>query len=133
MTAQCAQDSDPKRKVERMPIALAPVSLGPVSRRAWFWTGVAAYLAVVAVTAVITGPTVLRGADGLEIGPLLLLGLPSSLVLMFVGGWGMLPFGDTASAWGALVGLIAGRVVNVLIAWRSMTRYSRAPRPVPGG
>jgi hypothetical protein len=93
---------------------------------------VAVYLAVVAVAAVSTGSFVIRGADGTEILPILLLGFPSSVVLYAVGSWGLLPFGETASAWGGLVGLIAGSLVNVLIARRSMTRRFRALRPAPG-
>lgn len=88
-------------------------SLG--ARHRWFWLGVVVYLSVVTVAAVITGPTVIRGADGLEIGPLLMLGFPCSVPLMFVCGWSMAPFGYTAVSWGGLIGLIAGSVANVLI------------------
>jgi hypothetical protein len=96
----------------------------------WFWPAVVAYLAVVAVTAIITGPTIVRGADGLEIMGLLLLGFPCSLLLAFVGRWGMLPFGDSAADWGGLIGLIAGSVVNVAIASNYYTSRSshRTPR-----
>jgi hypothetical protein len=87
-------------------------------RQRKFWLCAGGYLAVVAVAAVITGPTIVRGADGLEIGALLLLGLPCSVVLMFVGGWSLLPFGDTAANWGGLVGLIAGSVANTALAYR---------------
>lgn len=94
----------------------------------WFWVGVAIYLAVVAVTAAITGPTVIPGADGLEIGPLLLLGFPCSVPLTFVGSWGMLGFGQTAAHWGALIGLITGSVANVVIAYTSTGRSAHPTR-----
>ncbi len=101
----------------------------PSVREHWFWLGVVGYLAVVAVTAVITGPTVIRGVDGLEIMPLGLLGIPCSVLLMFVGGWGMLPFGDSASDWGGLIGLVAGSVVNVVvIAHARMSRRAHHAR-----
>ena len=97
-----------------------------------YWVGASVYLAVVALAVVITGPTVIRGADGLEIGPLLLLGSPSSIVLIFVGSRGMLPFGDTASDWGGLVGLVAGSLVNVLVGYRMFVWTPSGPRSSSG-
>ena len=96
-------------------IAWRRVGISLMAHHRWFWLGVVIYLAVVTVTAVITGPTVIRGADGLEIGPLLMLGFPCSVPLMFVCGWSMAPFGSTAVSWGGLIGLIAGSVANVVI------------------
>jgi hypothetical protein len=75
-------------------------------------------LVLVVVTAVITGPMVVHGADGLEAFPLLLLGFPCSLVLAFVGAWGLMPLGDDVSDWGLLFGLVGGGVANAGIVYR---------------
>lgn len=91
---------------------------------------VAVYVTLVAVAAVITGPTIIRGADGIETGALLILGFPLSIPLMIAFGAAFSLISYHASNWATLTALLLACLCNALL----LATYGRStPRVKPGG
>jgi hypothetical protein len=76
----------------------------------------AVYITLVVLAVVHTAPDIMRGEDGMEYTALLLLGLPSSFVLMVVFGLPTsLLISQHAGNWASLIGLLISCGCNCLL------------------
>jgi membrane protease YdiL (CAAX protease family) len=85
-----------------------------MNRLRWRFPLVAVYITLVVLAAVITGPTIIRGADGLEIGALLMLGFPLSVPLAIAFGLAFSPISYDASSWAVLMALLLACACNAM-------------------